>query len=63
MGIFQVVGAALVAERVLAPQAGNHLQLLFDQVHAPPGCREIEAVRLVFGLQPASANPGQLDIP
>src|SRR5205823_13809949 len=52
----QVVGAAVVAEGILAPQAGDYLQLLLHQVDSSRRRREVEAVGDVLGLQPAGAH-------
>ena len=53
----EVEVGAVVAEGILRPEAGDHLQLLFQQVDSPSHRRKGEPVRVVLGLQPARAEP------
>src|SRR5204863_10148471 len=57
MGVSQMVVPTIVAEWILAPKTGDHLELFCDRVHASCWRRIVDAVRLVFELQPAGADP------
>ena len=56
MGVLEGEGAAVVAEGVLAEEAGDDLELFLDQVDALLRVREREAVGGVLGGEPAGAD-------